>query len=73
MRILGNRKLSVGAETTASSEPLKQKRQLKNQLGIGLIEMMIAMALSLMAVGIMVVLMASTLGTGTATIHMSRL
>ena len=73
MRNLDNSNLFVGAETTASSRPFKQKRQLKNQLGIGLIEMLIAMALSLMAVGIMVVLMASTLGTGTATIQMSRL
>jgi len=73
MRNLNNSNQFVSAETTASSGPFKQKRRLKNQLGIGLIEMMIAMALSLMAVGIMVVLMASTLGTGTATIQMSRL
>ena len=47
--------------------------RLKNQRGFGLIEMLISTALSLLAVTIMVVLMASTLGTGTATIQMSRL
>ena len=43
------------------------------QRGIGLVEMLISMALSLMAVTVMVVLMANTLGTGSATIQMSRL
>lgn len=46
---------------------------LKNQRGFGLIEMLVSMALSLLAVSVMVILMASTLGTGTATIQMSRL
>ena len=46
---------------------------MKKQLGIGLIEMLISMTLSLLAVGVMVVLMSSTLGTGTTTIQMSRL
>ena len=35
--------------------------------------MLISMALSLMAVGVMVILMANTLGTGAKTIQMSRL
>ena len=43
------------------------------QRGIGLVEMLISMALSLLAVTVMVVLMANTLGTGSATIQMSRL
>jgi type II secretory pathway component PulJ len=46
---------------------------LKNQHGFGLIEMMISMTLSLMAVSVMVILMASTLGSGSSTIQMSRL
>jgi type II secretory pathway pseudopilin PulG len=48
-------------------------RVMKKQLGIGLIEMLIAMTLSLLAVGAMVALMSSTLGTGSTTIQMSRL
>jgi hypothetical protein len=48
-------------------------RVMKKQLGIGLIEMLISMTLSLLAVGVMVVLMSSTLGTGSTTIQMSRL
>jgi type IV pilus assembly protein PilW len=46
---------------------------MNKQRGIGLIEMLISMTLSLLAVGAMVVLMSSTLGTGTTTIQMSRL
>jgi type II secretory pathway pseudopilin PulG len=46
---------------------------LKNQRGFGLIEMMVSMTLSLLAVAVMVILMSSTLGVGTATIQMSRL
>ena len=45
----------------------------KSQRGFGLIEMLISTALSLLAVTIMVILMASTLGTGAETIQMSRL
>ena len=45
----------------------------KNQRGLGLLEMMISMALSLLSVTLMVVLMANTLGSGAATIQMSRL
>ncbi len=48
-------------------------RVMKKQMGIGLIEMLISMTLSLLAVGAMVVLMSSTLGTGSTTIQMSRL
>ena len=51
----------------------KQLIQPANQRGLGLLEMMISMALSLLSVTLMVVLMVSTLGTGTATIQMSRL
>jgi len=43
------------------------------QSGVGLLEMLISMTLSLLAVGAMVVLMSSTLGTGSTTIQMSRL
>lgn len=43
------------------------------QLGISLVEMMISMTLSLMVIMTMVVLMASSLGTGAATIQMARL
>lgn len=43
------------------------------QRGLGLIEMLVSMALSLMAVGVMVILMANTLGSGATTIQMSRL
>lgn len=44
-----------------------------NQRGLGIVEMMISMALSLLAVTTMVVLMANTLGNGATTIQMSRL
>ena len=44
-----------------------------HQRGLGIIEMLVSMALSLMAVGVMVILMANTLGTGAKTIQMSRL
>jgi len=46
---------------------------LKSQFGFGLIEMLISTALSLLAVTVMVILMANTLGTGAETIQMSRL
>lgn len=45
----------------------------RHQLGLGLVEMLISMTLSLIAVGTMVVLMANTLGSGAETIQMSRL
>ena len=46
---------------------------LKKQRGVGLLEMLISMTLSLLAVGMMVVLMSSTLRTGSSNIQMSRL
>jgi len=61
------------ASTVAMSELSEHSQRLKNQGGFGLIEMLVSMALSLLAVSVMVILMASTLGTGSATIQMSRL
>lgn len=46
---------------------------LKLQTGFGLMEMLVSIALSLLAVTVMVILMANTLGTGAETIQMSRL
>ncbi len=48
-------------------------QNLKKQRGISIVEMLISMTLSLLAVGMMVVLVSSTLGTGSTTIQMSRL
>ena len=45
----------------------------RRQRGIGLVEMMVSIALSLLAVGTMLVLMSNTLGAGSTTIQMSRL
>lgn len=59
--------------TVAVSESPEYLQYLKNQRGFGLIEMLVSMALSLLAVSVMVILMANTLGSGTATIQMSRL
>jgi len=56
-----------------SLESVGHSTCLKNQCGFGLIEMLISTALSLLAVAVMVILMANTLGTGAATIQMSRL
>jgi len=61
------------AGTVAVSASPEYSQHMKNQRGFGLIEMLVSMALSLLAVSVMVILMASTLGTGTATIQMSRL
>ncbi len=61
------------AGTDAKSGSPENSQYLKSQRGFGLIEMLVSMALSLLAVSVMVILMASTLGTGTATIQMSRL
>ena len=44
-----------------------------HQRGLGLLEMMISMTLSLLVIATMTVLMANTLGTGATTIQMSRL
>lgn len=43
------------------------------QHGLGIVEMLVSVALSLIAVTVMVVLMANTLGTGSETIQMARL
>lgn len=43
------------------------------QRGLGLVEMLVSVALTLLAVTVMVILMANTLGTGSETIQMSRL
>ena len=51
----------------------KQLIRPQNQRGLGLLEMLMSMALSLLSVTLMVVLMVSTLSSGTATIQMSRL
>jgi type IV pilus assembly protein PilW len=51
----------------------RRPNNLKSQFGFGLIEMLISTALSMLAVTVMVILMANTLGTGAKTIQMSRL
>ena len=47
--------------------------RIKFQDGFGLVEMLVSVALSMLAVTVMVILMANTLGTGSETIQMSRL
>ena len=69
---LDTRQFSCAATVVMSGSP-EHSQQPKNQRGFGLIEMLVSMALSLLAVSVMVILMASTLGSGTATIQMSRL
>ena len=69
---LDTRRLSCAATASISGSP-GHSQGLKTQRGFGLIEMLVSMALSLLAVSVMVILMASTLGTGSATIQMSRL
>ena len=69
---LDARQVSCIAAASISGSP-GHWQILKNQCGFGLIEMLVSMALSLLAVSVMVILMASTLGSGTATIQMSRL
>ena len=58
---------------TRTSRTHQQLSHLRNQGGIGLMEMMVSMALSLLAVMVMVLLVASTLNSGATTIQMSRL
>lgn len=58
------------AQSRITRKPVAQP---KNQRGLGLMEMMVSMVLSLLAVTTMVVLMANTLGSGATTIQMSRL
>lgn len=55
------------------TKPDQYSHKLKHQRGLGLMEMMISMALSLLAVSMMVILMANTLGVAHSTIQMSRL
>ena len=69
---LDTRRFSCAATASISGSPW-HSQGLKKQRGFGLIEMLVSMALSLLAVSVMVILMASTLGTGSATIQMSRL
>ena len=45
----------------------------KFQRGLGLVEMLVSMSLSLLAVAAMIILVSSTLGSSSATIQMSRL
>ena len=59
--------------STCNLNPDRYSICVKKQRGFGLIEMLISTALSLLAVAVMVILMSSTLGTGAATIQMSRL
>jgi len=58
---------------TRSAGSHRRPGKLKSQSGFGLMEMMISLALSLLAVTVMVILMANTLGSGAETIQMSRL
>ena len=66
------RQFFCAGKVAVSASP-ECSQHLKNQRGFGLIEMLVSMALSVLAVSVMVILMASTLGTGSATIQMSRL
>ena len=72
MRNLANNQLQ-NTRATCHFKSHRHSIFLKKQRGFGLIEMLISTALSLLAVTVMVILMASTLGTGAATIQMSRL
>ena len=51
----------------------KPSKKWKQQCGVTLIELLVAMVISLIVSTAMILLMASTLGTGTQTIQMSRL
>jgi len=67
-------KLNPGTQKSACKLSLSRRPDSPGrQSGLGLIEMLVSMALSLMAVGVMVILMANTLGSGATTIQMSRL
>ncbi|MFC1701463.1 PilW family protein [Pseudomonadota bacterium] len=72
MRYIGLKQCkSIGATSRINLK--RQSIHLKKQAGFGLIEMLVSTALSLIAIMVMVVLMASTLGAGAETIQMSRL
>lgn len=70
-----NLELEQCRPTSTSSKHIHKRHLVRvvKQGGFGLIEMLISMALSLLAITVMVVLMASTLGAGAKTIQMSRL
>jgi len=72
MRDIGVKKCKLMA-TRRKGKSNRHLGNLQCQLGFGLMEMLISMALSLLAVTIMVVLMASTLGAGAESIQMLRL
>ena len=61
---------AAGIRMTAN---LKQEVRINVQNGLGIVEMLVSVALSLIAVTTMVILMANTLGTGSQTIQMARL
>ena len=61
---------AAGMRMTASR---KQEVRINVQNGLGIVEMLVSVALSLIAVTTMVILMANTLGTGSQTIQMARL
>lgn len=72
MRGLGNRyRLSTPAPARGAVRT--RGANTHAQHGFGLVEMLVSIALSLMAVTVMVILMANTLGTGSETIQMARL
>jgi type IV pilus assembly protein PilW len=72
MRYIGLKQCkSIGATSRINLK--RHSIHLKKQAGFGLIEMLVSTALSLIAIMVMVVLMASTLGAGAETIQMSRL
>ena len=72
MRSIGQKRHSPTSVTNGIATP-RHAIRIKVQAGLGLVEMLVSIALSLIAVTTMVVLMANTLGTGSETIQMSRL
>lgn len=62
--------MSAGHQETVG---LIVKRNRKLQTGLGLVEMMVSISLSLLAVVAMIILVSSTLGSSSTTIQMSRL
>lgn len=72
MRSLGRKRHIQMADNRTLVIP-KRTLRISAQSGLGLVEMLVSVALSLMAVTVMVILMANTLGTGSETIQMSRL
>jgi len=72
MRSLDEKRLRPATVMRQATTP-KQAIRIKHQNGLGLVEMLVSVALSLIAVTTMVVLMGNTLGTGSETIQMARL